>query len=118
MLMYCNVFKNEILIKGEFCSLLRRKSCRNTADLESTERVNHPHLAWSARFPFLAKADDVCTAPDDSIDVTCTTRISEDFSLSVLMKDKGSIDILSQFAECNYEQVLEFNDRDITQYIS
>lgn len=34
------------------------------------ERLTHPALAWSARFPFLAKADDVCTVRDDSIGIT------------------------------------------------
>lgn len=55
------------------------------------ERLTRPALAWSARFPFVARADDVCTQQDNSIGITPHTSCTQDLSL---MKDRGNIDIL------------------------
>lgn len=73
------------------------------AQLTSTmmKGLNHHPLAWSARFPFLAKADDVCPHQDNSIGITLHTSFKGLQPYCCLIKDKGNIDIL-----CNLLSVI------------
>ncbi len=104
--------KKAFLKHGDVCSCLSKKLTGITSDLDSNEWVKSFSLAWFARFPFLAKADDVCTHQDNSIGITMHTPLQRLQPYCGLL-DEGQRQrwCTLQSAECNNRQGIRIRQR-------